>query len=107
MNKLKEEFANTELVKRIQSLEHIIDNNNVINEKLSSLKALQKKMINAKEFTKSYPLPCDKYIGTTDVQTDFMEMSRIGMCDLLDCLKNFVAVEQLEYSFSDFGFAKF
>ena len=50
MNKLKEEFANTELVKRIQSLEHIIDNNNVLNEKLASLKALQKKMINAKEF---------------------------------------------------------
>ena len=50
MNKLKEEFANTELVKRIQSLEHIIDNNNVLNEKLASLKALQKTMINAKEF---------------------------------------------------------
>ena len=50
MNKLKEEFANTELVKRIQSLEYIIDNNNVLNEKLASLKALQKKMINAKEF---------------------------------------------------------
>ena len=50
MNKLKEEFLNTDLVKRIQSLEKIIDNNPTLNEKLNSLKNLQKKMVNAKEF---------------------------------------------------------
>ena len=50
MNKLKEEFLNTDLVKRIQSLEKIIDNNPTLNEKLNSLRNLQKKMINAKEF---------------------------------------------------------
>ena len=50
MNKLKEEFLNTDLVKRIQSLEKIIDNNPPLNEKLNSLKDLQKKMVNAKEF---------------------------------------------------------
>ena len=50
MNKLKEEFLNTDLVKRIQSLEKIIDNNPTLNEKLNSLKDLQKKMVNAKEF---------------------------------------------------------
>ena len=37
MNKLKEEFLNTDLVKRIQSLEKIIDNNPTLNEKLNSL----------------------------------------------------------------------
>ena len=50
MNKLKEEFSNTELVKRIHALEKIIDNNPILNSKLSELKDLQKKMINAKEF---------------------------------------------------------
>lgn len=50
MNKLKEEFLNTDLVKRIQSLENIIDNNQVLKDKLKSLKELQKKMVNAKEF---------------------------------------------------------
>ena len=44
------EFLNTDLVKRIQSLEKIIDNNPTLNEKLNSLKDLQKKMVNAKEF---------------------------------------------------------
>ena len=50
MNKLKEEFLNTELVKRIHSLEKIIDNNQELNQKLDSLKELQKKMVNSKEF---------------------------------------------------------
>lgn len=50
MNKLKEEFQNTELVKRIQGLEKIIDNNPELNQKLDLLKDLQKKMVNAKEF---------------------------------------------------------
>ena len=50
MNKLKEEFLNTELVKRIHSLEKYIDNNEELNSKLKELKKLQKKMVNAKEF---------------------------------------------------------
>ena len=50
MNKLKEEFLNTELVKRIHSLENYIDNNEELNSKLKELKNLQKKMVNAKEY---------------------------------------------------------
>ena len=50
VNKLKDEFPNTELVKRIHSLEKIIDNNQELNQKLDSLKELQKKMVNSKEF---------------------------------------------------------
>lgn len=63
--------------------------------------------IDAEKFTKSYPLTCSKYIGSADAQNDFMEMSRQGICDLIDCLKNFITAENLEYSFRDFGFAKF
>ena len=50
MNKLKEEFLNTDLVKRIHGLEKIIDNNPTLQEKISLLKSFQKKMVNAKEF---------------------------------------------------------
>lgn len=63
--------------------------------------------INAGSFTRNYPLNCSRYIGSTDKQNDFMEMSRQGICDLIDCLKNFIKVENLEYSFSDFGFTAF
>ena len=61
----------------------------------------------ASEFTKNYPLPCSRYIGSTDKQNEFMEMSRQGICDLLDCLENFLEVENMEYSFEDLGFTKF
>ena len=61
----------------------------------------------ASEFTKNYPLPCSEYIGSTDKQTDFMEMSRQGICDLLSCLERFLEVENMEYSFDDLGFTKF
>ena len=64
-------------------------------------------IISADEFTKNYPLNCTKYIGSTSEQNEFMEMSRVGICDLIDCLKKFITVEKLYYSFSDFGFAKF
>lgn len=63
--------------------------------------------ITASEFTKNYPLNCTKYIGSTDNQNEFMETSRQGICKLISCLENFVAVEKLEYSFSDFGFTEF
>lgn len=63
--------------------------------------------IAAGEFTKNYPLNCSKYIGSADKQDWFMEESRIGVCDLLDCLKEFIVVEKIKYSFADFGFTKF
>lgn len=61
----------------------------------------------ASEFTNTYPLNCTKYIGSTDKQSEFMEMSRQGICDLIECLEEFIAVEKIEYSFNDFGFTKF
>lgn len=63
--------------------------------------------ITAKDFTSNYPLNCTKYIGSTEKQNDFMEMSRIGICDLLACLERFIEVENIKYSFKDFGFLKF
>ena len=66
-----------------------------------------KGVINAEEFTKNYPLNCTRYIGSTSAQNDFMEISRQGICDLIDCIRNFIAVENIPYSFYDFGFVKF
>lgn len=63
--------------------------------------------IDASEFTKNYPLSCSKYVGNSDDQTAFMEMSQEGICDLLDCLKQFIRTERLRYSFNEFGFAKY
>ncbi len=50
MNKLKAEFENLPLVKRIKELEHFIDNNANLNALLVKLKEIQKKIVNAKEF---------------------------------------------------------
>lgn len=58
-------------------------------------------------FSKNYPISCDKYEGSSDGQDLFMEESRIGICDLIDCLKKFVTVENMECDFSDFGFVNF
>ena len=63
--------------------------------------------ITAKDFTNNYPLSCDRYTGSSEVQNEFMEMSRQGICDLLDCLENFLVAEDLAYSFRDLGFTKF
>ena len=63
--------------------------------------------IEAGKFTVNYPLTCTKYIGPAEAQNDFMEISRQGICDLIDCLEDFITVENLEYSFADFGFIKF
>ncbi len=63
--------------------------------------------INAAEFTSSYPLTCSSYTGPSNVQNDFMEMAREGMCDTLRCLKNFLEVEHTPYKFTDLGFKKF
>lgn len=58
-------------------------------------------------FSDHYPLSCDTYMGDIDRQTDFMEESRVGICDLIHCLKNFVVVEKLECGFSAFDFVNF
>ena len=63
--------------------------------------------ITAKEFTDNYPLNCTKYFGSTENQNTFMEISRRGICDLIGCLEKFIEVEDLKYSFKDFGFLKF
>ena len=58
-------------------------------------------------FTDHYPLSCDYYEGGADGQDDYMEESRVGMCDLIRCLKQFVTVEGMACQFSDFGFVNF
>ncbi len=58
-------------------------------------------------FSDSYPISCDQYEGDFDGQNDFMEESRVGLCDLIYCLKEFVKVEKMECAFSDFEFANF
>ena len=57
--------------------------------------------------TDRYPLNCDEYKGSTQGQDDFMEESRVGLCDLIRCLKGFVAEEGLDIDFSAFGFVNF
>jgi hypothetical protein len=63
--------------------------------------------ITAEEFTDNYPLNCTKYFGSTENQNTFMETSRQGVCDLIGCLERFIEVENIKYSFKDFGFLKF
>lgn len=58
-------------------------------------------------FSTKYPISCDSYDGSLDGQTEFMEESRVGICDLIYCLKNFIAVENMDCNFSDFGFVNF
>ena len=58
-------------------------------------------------FSDSYPLSWEDYDGSLDKQTDFMEESRVGMCDLIKCLKQFVKVENMECGFGAFGFKNF
>lgn len=58
-------------------------------------------------FSENYPISCDVYEGSSDGQNEFMEESRVGICDLIKCIKNFVATENIECDFSDFDFANF
>lgn len=58
-------------------------------------------------FSEKYPLNCDEYIGSTNGQDEFMEETRVGMCDLIKCLKKFVSVEKMDCNFSAFGFKNF
>ena len=58
-------------------------------------------------FSDQYPLNCSQYDGAADGQTEFMEESRVGMCDLIRCLKQFVTAEHMECDFSAFDFVNF
>ena len=59
------------------------------------------------KFSAKRPLSCSEYIGSTDGQDDFMEESRVGICDLIKCLKKFVKVEKMTCGFSAFEFKNF
>ena len=50
LDKLKEYFNSLPEVIRIKELEKFIDNNAEINNKLSELKEIQRKMVNSKEY---------------------------------------------------------
>ncbi len=58
-------------------------------------------------FSDNYPLKFDHYKGSVDGENEFIEECRIGMCDLIHCLKEFVSVEAMECYFSDFDFVNF
>ncbi len=58
-------------------------------------------------FSDHYTISCDSYVGSTDGQDEFMEESRVGVCDLIHCLKQFVEVENMECDFSAFDFVNF
>ncbi len=58
-------------------------------------------------FYDGYPIGCDVYEGDIDGQDQFMEDSRVGICDLIRCLKQFTAVENMDCDFSDFEFVNF
>lgn len=58
-------------------------------------------------FSRNYPLNCSEYNGPTDGQDDFMEESRVGICDLIDLIGVFVRTENTGLSFSDFEFVNF
>lgn len=64
-------------------------------------------MIDPTVFSDSYPLPCEQYYGDMDGQNEFMEESRVGICDLIHCLKNFTESESVGCAFSDFEFTNF
>lgn len=58
-------------------------------------------------FSDSYPISCDEYIGRFEGQNEFMEESRVGICDLIRWLKRFVEVENMDCDFSAFEFINF
>ena len=58
-------------------------------------------------FSESYPINCSEYNGDVEGQDRFMEDTRIGICDLIKCLKRFVEVEDMECDFYEFDFVKF
>ena len=58
-------------------------------------------------FSDGYPISCDEYYGSFEGQNQFMEDTRVGICDLIKLLKEFVTVENMECDFSDFDFIHF
>ncbi len=58
-------------------------------------------------FAASYPISCDDYIGDTTGQSDFMEESRVGICDLIGLIKTFADTACEGCDFSAFGFVNF
>ncbi len=59
------------------------------------------------KFSKKRPLNCSEYVGSSDGQDDFMEESRVGICDLISCLKQFVKVEKMTCGFGAFELKNF
>lgn len=66
-----------------------------------------KGVIEAAEFTSNYPLKSTDYYGSAERQNSFLEESRVGICDLLNCMKKFLTQENTGYTLSDVGFANF
>lgn len=64
-------------------------------------------IIQADSFTKNYPLNSTEYFGSSDLQNNFMEMSRTGICDTLNILEQFLKKENIGYTLLDLGFDKF
>lgn len=64
-------------------------------------------VINGADFTKNSPLKADEYIGPVEVENDFKELSRVGICAALDCIKGFLEKENTGYTLSVIGFNAF
>ncbi len=64
-------------------------------------------VIKAGEFTNNHPLNSYNYKGSDDLQDDFLEMSRDGICDLINCLGQFLQKEKTGYTLTELGFKNF
>lgn len=59
------------------------------------------------EFTENHPLPSSDYYGDPDMRTDFMELSRLSVCNTLDCIGEFLEKENIGCTLSEIGFTAF
>lgn len=66
-----------------------------------------KGVIEAAAFTSNYPLKSTSYYGAAEKQNSFLEESRIGICDTLKCIKQFLQKENTGYTLNDLGFTEF
>ena len=64
-------------------------------------------LIEAASFTTKYPLSSTDYFGPVELQDQFMELSRVGLCDAISCLREFLVTENTGYTLEDLGFARF
>ncbi|MCR5112520.1 MAG: YlbF family regulator [Acholeplasmatales bacterium] len=84
---LKNYFNDLPEVKRIHELEHYIDNNKDIKKKFSEVKAMQKKLVNAKEFNQvnQYKTYEEEY---TKLKSELLDMpfveEYLELLDLVD-----------------------